>query len=121
MDNLKFWLRLRGIKFTDQTLIDELKIWNLDHPLIRKNFPVEKFSTGMKRRFPWPGSSIQTPVWLLDEPLYGLDVKGIAQFQDIIKHHLENNGSAVIVSHDVAPLQAFNPIVYKLEKVGGQS
>ncbi|SMF29637.1 heme ABC exporter ATP-binding protein CcmA [Pseudobacteriovorax antillogorgiicola] len=117
MDNLRFWMSLRGHPTQDQTIVDELKMWSLDHPLIRKNFPVEKFSTGMKRRLSLARVHLSnTPVWLLDEPLYGLDIKGIEQFQAILREHLDRGGSAAVVSHDTAPLQPFNPTEYRIEK-----
>ena len=117
MENLRFWLNLRARECSDADIIEELKLWSLDHPLIRKDFPVEKYSTGMKRRLSLARVNLsQTPVWLLDEPLYGLDVKGIEQFQNVLKKHLENQGSAVLVSHDVAPLEMFKPTVFELKK-----
>ena len=119
MDNLRFWLRLRGLDSSDQSIISELELWGLDHPLIRTNFPIEKYSTGMKRRLSIARVHLsKTPVWLLDEPLYGLDVKGIQQFQQILREHLEGGGSTVVVSHDVAPLEPFNPTVLELKKGG---
>lgn len=117
--NLQFWLHLRGQKPKEQEILDELALWELDHPLICKNFPVERFSTGMKRRLALARVHMsKAPVWLLDEPLYGLDTKGIEQFQTILKEHLEANGSALVVSHDTAPLEIFEPRVFQLEKRG---
>ena len=121
MENLRFWVSLRGLSYSDEQIIEELKLWSLDHPLIRKNFAIEKYSTGMKRRLSLARVNLSNaPVWLLDEPLYGLDVKGIQQFQNILKQHLEGGGAAIVVSHDVAPLEIFDPIVLELKKQGGQ-
>jgi heme ABC exporter ATP-binding subunit CcmA len=106
--NLRFWQSLRGLKSTDEALIKELELWDLDHPLLRQNFPVERYSTGMKRRLALARVKLsQTPCWLLDEPLYGLDTKGIQTFQDMLKAHLKQGGQAWIVSHDTAPLSIF--------------
>ncbi len=119
MENLRFWLKLRGLAHHDQLIIDELERWNLAHPLVRQSFPVEKFSTGMKRRLALARVALsRTPLWLLDEPLYGLDTRGIEQFQAILKGHLELGGSAVVVSHDVEPLKQLNPQVYEIRKAG---
>ncbi|RZA15700.1 MAG: heme ABC exporter ATP-binding protein CcmA [Proteobacteria bacterium] len=108
MSNLRFWRKLRGLDASDQYLRPVLARWDLDHPLIRENFPVESFSTGMKRRLALARLELsETECWLLDEPLYGLDTKGIETFQDMLeKHHLQN-GITVIVSHDIAPLEKF--------------
>ncbi len=38
------------------------------------------------------------PCWLLDEPLHHLDAQGISAFQNSLKSHLEQGGSAVLTS-----------------------
>ncbi len=109
MINLRFWQNLRGIEATDEQLVRELELWDLGHPLVRQNFPVERFSTGMKRRLALARVKLsQTPCWLLDEPLYGLDTRGIQTFQTMLKDHLHGGGQAWIVSHDTAPLAIFS-------------
>jgi heme exporter protein A len=108
MTNLRFWQSLRGHRSSDEALVQELEQWDLDHPLIRQNFPVERFSTGMKRRLALARVKLsETPCWLLDEPLYGLDTKGIQTFQIMLETHLRKGGQAWIVSHDTAPLSIF--------------
>ena len=108
MDNLRFWRRLRGLSADDSIIRAALATWDLDRPLVREHFPVERFSTGMKRRLALARLQLaEAPCWLLDEPLYGLDVKGIASFQALLEGHLKHEGMALIVSHDVAPLERF--------------
>lgn len=117
MENLRFWLRLRQLPDDDERLIEALALWDLDHPFIRRNFPVERFSTGMKRRLALARVQLsEAPCWLLDEPLYGLDQKGIATFQGILQKHLDADRAAIVVSHDTAPLQPFQPRTYEIEK-----
>ena len=108
LSNLRFWRKLRGREASDATLRKVLARWDLDHALIRENFPVESFSTGMKRRLALCRLELsETPCWLLDEPLYGLDTKGIETFQDMLETHHRQGGMTVIVSHDVQPLEKF--------------
>ncbi len=108
VNNLRFWLGLRGHRAQDDRIRQELARWELDHPLIRQNFPVERFSTGMKRRLALARVSLaQAPCWLLDEPLYGLDSRGIVTFQNLLRQHLAQGGLALIVSHDTAPFEPF--------------
>ncbi len=108
MRNLQFWMELRDHKPSVDAMREELARWDLDHPLIRENFPVERFSTGMKRRLALARVNLaQVSCWLLDEPLYGLDSRGIATFQDMLEKHQAGGGMALIVSHDTAPLQKF--------------
>lgn len=118
MSNLRFWRKLRGLDASDKALRPVLARWDLDHPLIRENFPVESFSTGMKRRLGLARLELsETPCWLLDEPLYGLDTKGIETFQEMLHHHHARQGLSIIVSHDTAPLQAF--AVRRLDLLSG--
>lgn len=108
MDNLRFWRKLRGLPADDAIIRGALAAWDLDAPLVRQHFPVERFSTGMKRRLALARLQLSdVPCWLLDEPLYGLDVRGIKSFQDLLDGHLKKQGFALIVSHDVAPLERF--------------
>jgi len=102
--NLHFWHELRsGKKVSADTLQKSLAEWKLDHPIIAGNFalPVAKFSTGMKRRLALARLVVNgTPLWLLDEPVSGLDEDAVATFISTLRRHLENGGAAVIVSHD---------------------
>ncbi|NRA63810.1 MAG: heme ABC exporter ATP-binding protein CcmA [Pseudobacteriovorax sp.] len=117
MDNLRFWQKLRGLSPSNEDIIAALAQWDLDHPLIRSNFPTEKYSTGMKRRLALARVQLSgTPLWLLDEPLYGLDAKGIVQFQSILSQHLDAGGAVAVVSHDTVPLETFRPKVLEIEK-----
>jgi heme exporter protein A len=117
MDNLAFWLKLRGLSHAETKIREALKRWELDHPLIRQGFPVEKFSTGMKRRLALARVYLsQAPCWLLDEPLYGLDAKGIQTFQQILGEHLAGGGCGVVVSHESQALEPLNPRTLDMPK-----
>ncbi|MBQ48636.1 MAG: heme ABC exporter ATP-binding protein CcmA [Zetaproteobacteria bacterium] len=108
--NLRFWAQLRGMTITTPEIFAELEKWDLNHPLVRENFATEKFSTGMKRRLALARVALsKTPFWLMDEPLYGLDTKGIETFQHMLKKHLNEGGACLVVSHDVAPLAPLKP------------
>lgn len=116
MQNLNFWMQMRGHPRQDAAVRRELARWDLDHPLVRQNFPVERFSTGMKRRLALARVMLsQAPCWLLDEPLYGLDSRGIETFQEMLELHQASGGMALIVSHDTAPLQKFSIRVLDLK------
>jgi heme exporter protein A len=104
--NLEFWGRLRGKELAKVDIHAALRVWNLDHPLLRDDFPVEKFSTGMKRRLALARLALSpAPCWLLDEPLYGLDVEAMAIFTGMLDAHLKKGGLALVVSHDLKPLE----------------
>jgi heme exporter protein A len=69
----------------------------LDHLL---DVPVRYLSTGQRKR-----SAIarligqQAPVWLLDEPLNGLDADAAALLETLTRDHCVRGGIAVIASH----------------------
>ena len=101
LHNLKFWTGLRGISLKIEDYYEELEFWGLNHPLLRAEFPVGLFSTGMRRRLALARIALsQSTCWLLDEPIYGLDQKGIALFKTRLISHLDHGGIAVIISHD---------------------
>ena len=62
--------------------------------------PVRYLSTGQRKRAAILQSNARMAgVWLLDEPLNGLDVDAAAQFQDRVAAYLAGGGIAVIASH----------------------
>jgi heme exporter protein A len=105
LSNILFWTRLRGLNLSREEVFASLKEWGLGHPLTREHFPVEKFSTGMKRRLALVRVLLsKSPFWLLDEPIYGLDAKGIELFRQLLISHARAGGMALVISHDLAPL-----------------
>jgi len=106
MQNLSFWSSLRGRDVSDSALFTALDTWGLNHPVIRDQLAIDKFSTGMKRRLALARLQLSgVPCWLLDEPIYGLDTKGLEAFHNILKSHLESKGMCLVVSHDLKPLE----------------
>ena len=62
--------------------------------------PVRYLSTGQRKRAALARLLGQgAPVWLLDEPLNGLDSGGVALVEGLIGRHLADGGLAVIASH----------------------
>ena len=106
VQNLRFWSQLRGLKLDDEAIFGALAPWGLNHPLLRSDFPVEKYSTGMKRRLALARLSLSpVPGWILDEPLYGLDQQALAVFRERLGKHLSSGGFALLVSHDLEPFR----------------
>jgi heme exporter protein A len=71
-----------------------------------QNFPVEKYSTGMKRRLALARLMLSgATCWLLDEPVYGLDTAALATFSHQLEQHLKAGGMTLVISHDTAPLR----------------
>src|SRR5690606_30806384 len=62
--------------------------------------PVRYLSTGQRKRAAILQSNARgAPLWLLDEPLNGLDVEAAAQFQARVGGYIADGGIAVIASH----------------------
>ena len=114
--NLRFWCQLRGLKPSNAELVGSMETWGLGHPLLRQNFPVEFFSTGMRRRLALARLSLaQASCWLLDEPIYGLDEKGINLFRQHLEKHLDGGGVGVMISHDRLASKGIKTLDYLLK------
>lgn len=88
---LEFWQRLDG------PADNELAALGLA-PLL--DVPVRYLSTGQKKRAALARLIGQrAAVWLLDEPLNGLDTRGIALVEEMAAQHCRAGGICVIASH----------------------
>ena len=87
---LAFWRRVDG----GGDAIAELSL----EPLLE--VPVRYLSTGQRKR---SGLAVllgrDVPIWLLDEPLSGLDVSAIERVTGLIADHVSSGGIALIASH----------------------
>ncbi|MDP3560084.1 MAG: heme ABC exporter ATP-binding protein CcmA [Legionellaceae bacterium] len=70
-----------------------------------KNTLVCHLSTGQKKRVALL-RLLYTPatLWILDEPLLGLDQNSILQLSALFEKHLKNGGSIILSSHQMLPL-----------------
>jgi len=88
---LGFWQRLDG---PHDNRAPDLGLDGLE------DVPVRYLSTGQKKRAALARLiGQQAPVWLLDEPLNGLDTRGVALVEGLIAQHCATGGIAVIASH----------------------
>jgi heme exporter protein A len=100
------------------TLGRALAFWNRidrprDNPLARLGLadlldvPVAYLSTGQKKRAAFARLLGQgAPVWLLDEPLNGLDAEGAALIEALAAEHCRAGGLCLIASHQPFGLPA---------------
>lgn len=66
--------------------------------------PVRMLSTGQQRRARLARVMASgAPLWLLDEPLNGLDAVGSDQLSNVIANHRVSGGAVVTASHNALP------------------
>lgn len=66
----------------------------------REDLPTKVLSQGQQRRVALARLLVsRARLWILDEPFTALDVKAVAQLQDILARHLEKDGMIIITTH----------------------
>ncbi|WP_338444936.1 heme ABC exporter ATP-binding protein CcmA [Pelagerythrobacter marensis] len=89
---LAFWARLDGASAREH--IRRLGLEKLE------DVPVRYLSTGQKKRAALARLIAQdAPIWLLDEPLNGLDRQGLALCETLVAEHCAAGGIALVASH----------------------
>lgn len=83
-----------------EELLKELNIWEY------RNRKVGKFSKGMRQRVLLAQALINDPeLLILDEPMTGLDPKGIAEFKDVIREQRKAGKTVFFSSHILAHVE----------------
>ncbi|MGZ3248170.1 MAG: heme ABC exporter ATP-binding protein CcmA [Croceibacterium sp.] len=89
----EFWSRIDGGGYEPRNLLG-LGLERLT------DVPVRFLSTGQRKRAAILLSNTRgAGLWLLDEPLNGLDVDAAADFQNLVAGHISFGGTAIIASH----------------------
>ena len=101
-DNLKYVSILCGYKH-DKEIQEKLRLVKLYEERKKK---VKEYSLGMKQRLGIAMALMNEPDLLfLDEPLNGVDPKGVVEFREMIKSIHANGVTVVISSHILSELQ----------------
>lgn len=91
---LRFWAHLDG---RTSAVHDALEAMSLIH---LREVPVRMLSTGQARRARIARVvASDARLWLLDEPLNGLDTRSLEQVGAVIERHRENGGAVLAASH----------------------
>lgn len=95
LENIEFWADFWGIAGSAcLKALDKMKILNL------RDTPARLLSAGQKRRLSLARVFIRkAPLWLLDEPLNGLDHASYDLFMQALNEHCSIGGMAAIASH----------------------
>ncbi len=104
-ENLEFWAAMYGIsrRETRRRIDDVLSKVGLHET----DYPVERFSRGMKQRLHLARGLMPQPrVLLLDEPTTGMDPVAAMAFRDLV-HEVKAQGMTVLITtHDMAEAEA---------------
>nr|WP_298926051.1 heme ABC exporter ATP-binding protein CcmA [uncultured Erythrobacter sp.] len=101
---LAFWHRIDGCRDPSGAL----KVLGLE-PLL--DVPVRYLSTGQRKRAGLAALLNRgVPIWLLDEPLSGLDAAAIEQVTALIALHIAGGGTALIASHQTLAIDGLRTL-----------
>lgn len=95
-ENLRTVARLSGCADTStaERALERIGLTHFAH------LPAKLLSQGQKRRLALGRLLVLTRIlWVLDEPVSGLDARSIAVMEDLLADHLANGGMIVITSH----------------------
>jgi heme exporter protein A len=74
------------------------------------DFPARVLSFGQRRRVALAGLlTAGALLWILDEPLTGLDVHGVAMVEQMIRDHVVAGGLAIMTTHQPLALDGLVP------------
>ena len=99
LENLEYWCGLNEADAAQSIpALEKLGVGKLRHRACRT------LSAGQKRRSALARLLVsKRPLWLLDEPLDGLDAGGLALMAQLLKDHLAGGGAAMMTSHQPLP------------------
>lgn len=109
LENLKFSAALDGVQLNEAQAFLALASFGLKG---REHLPVEWLSAGQKRRVLLARLTLRNAkLWILDEPLNALDVNATQLLLDMIRAHLQQQGSVIMTSHQTFELPNMKELV----------
>ena len=110
-ENLKSWLKLSNLKINNNNYQKALNIFSLNG--IQESL-VKNLSQGQKKKVALTKLLFsESKLWLLDEPLNGIDAKTIVILKKIMNQHVKRNGSILFSSHIRLNLKITRRIILK--------
>lgn len=111
--NLKNLAQMQG-KITDKEIKDTMELVGLD-PNNKKW--VGKYSLGMRQRLGIAQAIMEQPdVILLDEPMNGLDKKGVALVREILLELKRSGKTILLASHNMEDIKILCDEVYEIDE-----
>ncbi|MEW5893565.1 MAG: cytochrome c biogenesis heme-transporting ATPase CcmA [Pseudomonadota bacterium] len=103
LENLRFQAGLAGQRLDQDLAESTLRRLGLGRCL---DLPARVLSFGQRRRVALAGLlSAGALLWILDEPLTGLDVHGVALVETLLRSHLDQGGLVVMTTHQPLTLE----------------
>lgn len=100
LENLQDWCGFNGLPAEGVAAVLE----RLGLPARARLRACRRLSAGQKRRAALARLLlVPRPLWLLDEPLDGLDAAGLALFAELATAHLDSGGAVLMTSHQPLP------------------
>lgn len=110
-DSPDMFLRLKGIEFLN-LISDIYKVSEEDRKARIENFakrfelehvldkPMQSYSHGMRQKIMVTAALVHNPsVWILDEPLTGLDPKSAFELKKMMREHADQGNSVLFSTH----------------------
>jgi heme exporter protein A len=114
IENLRLAAQLAGRTLDEAQAEEKLRQLGLGRCL---DLPCRVLSFGQRRRVALSNLLCSNALlWILDEPLTGLDVHGVALLESLLKSHVDQGGMAVLTTHQPLSLEGAN--IHAL-RVGG--
>ena len=107
LENLRLSAALGGRDLNEPAAMAALSQVGLSRCL---DFPARVLSFGQRRRVALAGlMTAGALLWILDEPLTGLDVHGVAMVEKMIRDHVVAGGMAILTTHQPLSLEGVTP------------
>jgi heme exporter protein A len=106
LENLRMAAVIADRPLDESHALDTLKTLGLERCL---DLPARVLSFGQRRRVALSGLVVAgTLLWILDEPLTGLDVHGVALVESLLRAHIGRGGMVVMTTHQPLALEGID-------------
>ena len=109
--NIEYWLSIHNVKFNETIKNKSIKYFFEELNLHKKFY---QLSFGQKKKLQLLLLMlVNKPVWILDDPLNGLDDRTIINLNNLFKKKLENKGIIILASHQNISLNKYKTLQLK--------
>ena len=106
--NIEYWLSIHNVKFNETIKNKSIKYFFEELNLNKKFY---QLSYGQKKKLQLLLLMlVDKPVWILDDPLSGLDDRTIINLNTLFEKKLENKGIIILTSHQNISLNNYKTL-----------